>query len=236
MPALPSHRLVVLALAAMAAIFASGAVLSAGTISGTVRGQGADEAGDDGTGGAYGSRRLKFVERIDYANLTDFVISIDDVAAPPPAGPSPQVAVIRQRDGTFVPHVLPVVAGTVVEWPNEDEIFHNVFSMSATTPFDLGLYKKDHVPRRVRFDQPGRVDVFCAIHARMNCVVLVLPNPWFARADERGRFVIRDVPPGTYRLRAWHERLPAKVQEITVPEAGEVRADFVLGPGGRAKS
>jgi hypothetical protein len=73
------------------------------------------------------------------------------------------------------------------------------------------------------------VDVFCSIHTTMSCVVLVLENPFFAVSDEKGRYVIREVPAGTYRLKAWHERLPPQVREITVPEKGEVRVDFVLG-------
>jgi len=73
------------------------------------------------------------------------------------------------------------------------------------------------------------VDVFCSIHTRMNCIVLVLPNPWFARADEHGRFAIHDVPPGTYKLKAWHERLPAKIVDLTVPAEGSVTADLILG-------
>jgi len=122
-----------------------------------------------------------------------------------------------------------VVVGTKVEWPNNDDIFHNVFSMSETKPFDLELYKGNPPEKTVVFDKPGRVDVFCSIHANMNCVVLVLENPYFAVADNARHFSITNVPAGTYKLKAWHERLPAQTQEITVPENGEVRADFILG-------
>src|SRR4029079_18714624 len=123
----------------------------------------------------------------------------------------------------FLPHVLPIVAGTTVEWPNNDDIFHNVFSMSEANPFDLGLYKNPDV-KRVPFNKAGRVDVFCSIHANMNCVVDVLENPWFAVADAGGKYAITNVPPGTYKLKAWHERLPSQTQEITVPAEGEVKA------------
>lgn len=205
------------------------APLSAATIVGTVRARG---PGDDTAsgGGAYGSRRYKFLERVDYSSFHDFVVHIDRVVQAP-AGEKPPVAVITQRDGEFVPHVLPIVAGTEVAWPNEDDIFHNVFSMSEICAFDLGLYKRGQEAKRVLIPVPGRVDVFCSIHTRMSCIILVLPNPWFARSDARNRYEIRDVPPGTYRLRAWHERLPAQVQEIVVPATGTVTADFVLGVG-----
>lgn len=200
--------------------------LPAGTITGTVEAKApAAEAAGAG-GGNYASRRYKFVERVDYEDLTDFVVYIDQPVA---GGAEPAGAKVVQRDATFEPHVLPVVVGTRVSWPNEDDIYHNVFSMSDAKPFNLNLYKKeDGPPPAVVFDRVGRVDVFCGIHSKMHCIVLVLPSRCFAVADRRGRYEIRDVPAGTYRLRAWHERLPAQTVEITVPAEGEVHADFVL--------
>lgn len=200
----------------------------AGTVLGTVRAEGKPGAASEVVCGPYQSRKYKFVPRVNYAEFRDFVVFIEG----PPAGPVPPEARasrrIVQRDAQFIPHVLPVMVGTVVEWPNEDDILHNVFSLSEAKPFDLDLYKAP-VVKRVTFDKPGRVDVFCSIHTTMSCVVLVLENPHFAVSDEKGRYVIRDVPAGTYRLKAWHERLPPQVREITVPDLGEVRADFVLG-------
>ncbi len=203
----------------------------AGTIVGTVHAAppaGAPETA--GAAGAYDSRRYKFAERIDYEHLRDFIIYIDQpVAGAAPAALKP-AAVTTQRDASFDPHVLPVEVGTVVRWPNDDDIYHNVYSDSAVKEFNLNFYKKEKVPE-VTFDQVGRVDVFCAIHSKMHCIVLVLPNAWFARADAKGRFEIKDVPPGTYKLRAWHERFPSQVREIVVPADGEVRIDFTLGLG-----
>jgi hypothetical protein len=121
------------------------------------------------------------------------------------------------------------MVGTSVEWPNHDEIYHNVFSFSDTKPFDLGLYKKDDPIQSVKFDKPGRVDVFCSIHSRMNCIVLVLENPYFAATDKKGKYLIQNVPPGAYKLKAWHERLPSLTKEITVAENGETKMDFTLG-------
>src|SRR4029077_5890876 len=135
---------------------------------------------------------------------------------------------ITQKGAMFTPHVLPVLASTTVEWPNNDEILHNVFSFSEPKPFDLGLYKSPKIGN-VTFDKPGRVDVFCSIHARMNCIILVLQNPYYAATNEKGSYRITDVPAGTYKLKAWHERLPSQVKEITVPENGEVKSDFALG-------
>ena len=203
----------------------------AGSIVGTVRAlppAGAPESA--GGSGAYDSRRYKFAERIDYDHLRDFIVYIDQPVTGP-ANPAPlRAAVTTQRDASFDPHVLPVAVGTTVRWPNEDDIYHNVYSESPAKRFDLDFYKKERVPD-VTFDQVGRVDVFCAIHAKMHCIVLVLPNSYFARADAKGRFVIKGVPAGTYKVRAWHERFPSQMKEIVVPAEGEVQVDFKLGLG-----
>lgn len=216
-------------------IWAAAAIVAAGgTITGTVSAKGMLPTPDAGEGGgAYASRRYKFVEKMDYVHLRDFVVSIDEpMANIAPA--SAAMAVTMQKDASFDPHVLPIAVGTTVRWPNEDDIFHNVFSMSDAKEFDLGYYKKEKTPEIV-FDKVGRVDVFCAIHTRMHCIILVLPNPYFAKTDARGRFIIKDVPPGTYKLKAWHERLPSAVQEVVVPAEGEVHVDFVLGLGALPK-
>lgn len=212
------------------------APLAAGTITGRVRAQSATPTAGGADGGAYSTRRYKFLEKIDYTSLRDFVVHIDKVEHPPRADEPPPTSVVVQRDGEFIPHVLPIVAGTVVEWPNADDVFHNVFCMSETTPFDLGLYKRGNDAKSVVFPKTGRMDVFCSIHTKMSCIVLVLPNPWFARANEAGYYKITNVPAGTYQLRAWHERLPSKTREVVVPTEGEVQVDFVLGLGAAGRN
>jgi len=214
-------------------IFAANFV-PAGTITGMVRAQGKTSADDSGSAdGAYASRKYKFVPRVDYAAMHDFVVFVEG-----PVGtnrvPSTNVlqvasTKIAQKGAMFSPHVLPVMVGTTVEWPNYDDIYHNVFSMSDAKQFDLGLYKGNPPDKRVTLDKPGRVDVFCSIHENMHCIILVLENPYFASTDENGHYQIPDVPPGAYKLKAWHERLPADEREITVPTNGEVKVDFVLG-------
>ncbi|HNC25017.1 MAG TPA: carboxypeptidase regulatory-like domain-containing protein [Opitutaceae bacterium] len=199
----------------------------AGSITGTVRGvppKGGPETG--GAGGAYENRRYKFAEKIDYDRLRDFVIYIDQAVPEAPHAPL-HAAVTTQKDASFDPHVLPVPVGTTVRWPNEDEIFHNVYSTSDPKQFDLGFYKKEKVPE-LTFDQVGRVDVFCAIHTKMHCIILVVPNSYFAVADAHGHFTLPNLPPGKYRVRAWHERLPSQMQEVEVPAEGNVTVDFRL--------
>lgn len=206
--------------------------LRAGTISGRVRGE-APAVTSSGGGGAYDSRRYKFVERVDYDKLVDFVVYIDQ---PVPGGDSTAAAAVTtQKDASFDPRVLPVAVGTTVRWPNQDDIYHNVFSLSEAKMFDLGNYKGDEV-REVLFDKAGRVDVFCGLHTKMHCIILVVPNPYFAKSDAKGRYTIRQVPAGTYQLKAWHERLPPRVLTVVVPEQGDVNVDFVLSFGHGPKS
>jgi plastocyanin len=205
---------------------------TAGTITGSVRAEGKTGTDTDAAGGAYASRKYKFVERVNYDDMHEFLVFIEGHFAMTNATTNVvQVSTRRvaQQGATFSPHILPVVAGTTVEWPNQDDIFHNVFSVSDAKQFDLGLYKGNPPEKRVTFDKPGRVDVYCSIHENMHCVVYVLENPFFAVTDQRGHFTITGVPPGTYKLKAWHERLPMAEQQITVPADGDVKADIVMG-------
>ncbi len=205
-----------------------------GTIKGHVRAEGKAGAEADASTGQYESRRFKHVERINYEELHEFVVYVDFTPPEKPKPPAEAIGIVTQKDATFAPHVLPVVVGTRVKWPNEDTIYHNVFSKSGRNAFDLDLYKAP-VVKEVPFNYPGQVDVFCSIHSRMHCIVLVLENPWFARTDAHGDYVIEHVPAGTYHLKAWHERLPDKDQEVVVPEQGEIKVDFTLGITGLPK-
>ncbi len=206
----------------------------AGTITGNVHAEGKPGVdSSQGAGeGAYASRKYKFVPKVNYAAMHDFVVYIEGPigtnGAPATNVMSVATRRIAQQGAVFSPHILPVMVGTTVEWPNNDNIYHNVFSMSDAKQFDLGLYKGDPPDKRVTFDKPGRVDVFCSIHENMHCIILVLENPYFASTDEYGNYRIPNVPPGRYKLKAWHERLPADEQEVIVPTNGEVRADFTL--------
>lgn len=200
-----------------------------GTLVGTVKAQPKPELAETsgGGGGKYDSRQFKFVEKIKYDQIKDFIVYIEG-AMTNVTFATPAKDVITQKDAMFHPHVMPIVVGTEVRWPNKDDIFHNVFSISDAKNFDLGLYKDPEVGK-VTFDKAGRVDVFCSIHSQMNCVILVLQNPFFAATDSKGAYRITNIPAGTYKVKAWHERLPGQVKEITIPEEGEVHEDFVVG-------
>jgi len=117
---------------------------------------------------------------------------------------SPPVQQIVQTNFTFVPALLPVLAGTKVEFPNLDNTFHNIFSFSPAKRFDLGRYRPDErpVPSQV-FDKPGLVTLRCDIHEHMRGLVLVLETPHFVITDTEGQFRLTNLPPGHYTLKAW---------------------------------
>jgi plastocyanin len=139
----------------------------------------------------------------------------------------PGRAVLDQRDERFVPHVLAITTGTVVDFPNSDRIYHNVFSLSKPKPFDLGRYAVGR-SKRVKFDRPGVVRVFCDIHSHMNAFILVFTHPFFSLTDIEGRYRIDNVPPGTYNLIAWNEGESSEPRSVTVPDGGEAELDFTL--------
>jgi plastocyanin len=111
---------------------------------------------------------------------------------------------IVQRDKTFVPHLLVVPVGSIVEFPNNDPWLHNVFSNSGGLQFDLGLYGAG-VLRSVRFDHPGVSYLFCSIHPEMMAIVVTVDSTYFGVSNKGGRIAIDKVPYGQYFIHAWHE-------------------------------
>ena len=118
-----------------------------------------------------------------------------------PADPVKKV-VLDQRNLAFVPRVLVVRVGTTVEFPNNDKVFHNVFSFRDGKKFDLGMYPKGSM-KLITFDKPGLARLFCNIHPNMAAYVMAVDSPYFAVSNEDGTFTIAGVPPGTYTYHAW---------------------------------
>jgi len=142
---------------------------------------------------------------------------------PPPT----QGARMAQRGEAFVPRVLAVLQGTTVDFPNEDDFYHNVFSVVAGDRFDLGRYPEGKSARQT-LSKPGLVVVRCEIHSGMKAYILVLSNPHFAVPDAEGGFTIPNVPAGDYVLKAWHPERGERSRPVMVPEAGTVTAGFAF--------
>jgi len=139
----------------------------------------------------------------------------------------PQRVSIRQTNEEFVPHVVAVTAGSTVEFPNDDLIFHNVFSLSRVATFDLGRYPRNASKART-FTKPGVVKVFCHLHSHMSAIVRVFPHPYFAVPDRNGRFTIPDVPVGRVEVTAWHERAGEVTRSATVEDGSAAELTFSL--------
>ena len=144
------------------------------------------------------------------------------------ASPSPPVVRISQRNRTIIPHVTVVQVGTRVEFPNEDDVFHNIFSLSGPHRFNLGRYPPGGSKAEV-FNKPGVVRLFCDIHSEMGGIIVVLDTPYFAHPDADGRFRIEGVPPGQYTLVAWQEAAGTDSARVTVTEGGESTVDLSFG-------
>jgi plastocyanin len=162
---------------------------------------------------------------IDGEPATHSVVYLESAVPPPPVAPADRV-IVDQKNLAFVPRVLPVVRGTVVEFVNSDDVQHNVFSPSVIAgKFNLGTYGPGEV-RTVALDQAGDVLVLCNIHMEMQAHVLVLDGPYFGTVAEDGSYRIPDVPAGTYLLRIWSGRwLPAS-QTVDLPASGILRVDI----------
>jgi plastocyanin len=149
-----------------------------------------------------------------------------------------------QRNLEFIPHVLPVLVGSTVQFPNNDKVDHNIFSMSRTKKFNLGSYQPGN-SQAVVFDQPGIVELRCDVHAEMAAYILVMKNPYFAVTDKNGNFEIpdssyfkeagladpTDLPPGSYFIKTWHEKLKTQKEAVAVADNGEVSVQLELSRG-----
>jgi plastocyanin len=137
-----------------------------------------------------------------------------------------------QRNKSFEPHVLVVRVGSLVEFPNRDPFFHNVFSLFDGKRFDLGLYEAG-TTRNMLFDKPGISYIFCNIHPEMSAAVLALNTPYYGISDRQGQVIIPAVAPGRYALRIWYEatlpeRLNAMAREVTISESTSTLGLFQL--------
>ena len=145
-------------------------------------------------------------------------------------GPHPSKpvnAVLEQKNRRFLPDTLVIPAGSTVSFPNRDPIFHNVFSLSKLSSFDLGNYPKDQT-RTVSFSKPGIIFVGCHLHPNMGAVIVVSPNQWSAKADSDGRFTLADVPPGDYTIVAWHKTAGFFRQQIRIFENRPASVQFFI--------
>ena len=172
------------------------------------------------------SARVKVLDtehKAESSHAENVVVWLTPIGDSSPVVPVPKQPLrLSQHSKSFEPHVLVVPVGAVVQFPNRDPFFHNVFSLFDGKRFDLGLYEAG-TTRNVSFDRPGISYIFCNIHAEMSAVVIALDTPYFGISNRNGEVIIPHVPAGHYRMRAWYETalpeaLDAMTREINVTE------------------
>jgi plastocyanin len=158
------------------------------------------------------------------ADTADAVVWVEGPTArlPKAAG-----ATVTMKGKAFEPRVSVVEVGASVEFPNQDALFHNVFSVSGDNRFDLQLYKKPKSASKV-FEHPGIVRIYCNIHPQMSGFVIVRDNPYWARVGADGSYSIPNVPAGSWLVKAWHERSGESSETVQLADSGSVNASFQL--------
>jgi len=139
----------------------------------------------------------------------------------------PVQAEVVQEDLHFLPEFLMVPRGSTVSFPNSDPVFHNVFSLSKVREFDLGYYPAGQT-RKVTFNRPGIVQVYCHLHSHMNAAILVAPNAWYTRPRSDGIFSLSEVPPGVHTVVVWHKSAGFFKRTVELTASGAETLDFVI--------
>lgn len=160
----------------------------------------------------------------DPRNTIVYIEKMDGTFEPPE-----EHAVMDQQNLVFIPHVLPILVGTTVDFPNSDTVRHNVFSPPGSAKvFNLGTYDIG-VIKTVVFDALGETPLLCNVHAEMSAYIVSFQNPYFCITDRTGTFTIEDVPSGKYTLKTWHEKLKSISKEVEIKEGAAVEENFKLG-------
>jgi plastocyanin len=167
------------------------------------------------------------VSALDYERSHVVVYLEGDTGSGRPITGQSVTAQMEQQNRRFSPDLVVIPAGSSVSFPNFDPIFHNVFSLSKAKSFDLGNYSKGQ-SRMVVFSKPGIVAVYCHLHPNMTGTIVVAPNPWVARAEPGGQYVLPDVAPGKYTVVAWHKTGGTFRKTIQVTAGRDAEADFFV--------
>jgi plastocyanin len=178
--------------------------------------------------GAAGSTISGTVKVAGLASSADAVVYVQQAPGTFPPG---KPADMDQRKMQFIPHVLPIVAGTTVKFLNSDPTPHNVFSPN-NEKYNLGTWpqgqSKDYVfSKCAKF--PCVYTQLCRVHPEMEGYIVVLQNPFFAVTNKDGHYEIENVPPGSYSLAVWHAKAKAQPKSVTVEAGKPAVVDFALG-------
>lgn len=163
----------------------------------------------------------------DGAAISDAVVTATPMNAAVVPAKSGTKAVMIQEGKQFIPFVLPVQAGTTVDFPNHDSFRHQVYSFSTAKTFELKLYDSSEVGTVV-FDKPGVVPLGCNIHDNMLAYVYVAPGPHFAATGDTGQVELKNMPAGTYEVAVWHPQQRGEAARQTVAVSDDGTADITF--------
>lgn len=174
---------------------------------------------------AYGARRVERPAPRTGSELSNVIVFIQDG---PKAATLPATrARILQENETFIPRVVAITRGSTVDFPNGDPFFHDVFSLSRSATFDLGSYPRGQT-RSQQFRKAGLVKVYCHIHSHMSASIMVFDHTFFTIPKADGGFTIEDVPAGTHKVSAWHERIGENSRPVRVDAGRTSEVQFTL--------
>ncbi len=170
------------------------------------------------------------------SSFSDVVISFHPRSFVPDLTAPTVPFTIVQRGATFEPHVLPIIRGSYVRFVNDDEFYHNVFSVTPGNKFNIGrrptgdttLRKIEPLPQRIT--GVGEVKIFCDIHTQMNAIIVSLETPYFTTAGKDGQFTIRGLPPGEYDVRVYHPQMPMTTERIELAPGASTQMNFTMMP------
>jgi hypothetical protein len=174
---------------------------------------------------AYAARRVEKAPPRPESELSNVIVFIQDAPKTPPL--PLRGARILQESETFQPRVVAITRGSTVDFPNGDPFFHDVFSLSRSGTFDLGSFPRGQTKSH-QFRKAGLVKVYCHIHSHMSASIMVFDHTFFTIPKADGSFTIDEVPAGTYKVSAWHERIGETNQAVKVDAGRASEMQFEL--------
>jgi len=158
--------------------------------------------------------------------LQNVVVTIPRARGEKIASPSKSL-VLDNRNCAFVPHVQVAPIGSEILLLNSDPILHDVHArLGSETLFNVGLPTWRRVTKRLT--RTGLIAIQCEVlHTWMSAYILVTSSPYFAVSDEKGEFVIEDVPAGTREIKVWHEKLGAQSKTVSLAAGTTLHVDVV---------
>lgn len=170
------------------------------------------------------------IQSMSGSAYAEVVVSAHPISFKPKLQPLTKNRTIDQRNATFIPRVLPVTQGTIVQFVNNDPFYHNVFSLTPGNQFNIGRRTRGEVVQKKigerKIEGLGEVKLFCDIHTQMNAVILSLDTPYFTKPDANGNYILKDLPEGRYEVRVYHPDLTPIAERFEIK--GSIEKDFSL--------